>query len=322
VTLVAFATWLALHPLAYFLGHLPREPMWRSRAALVAYVLLLCTLPFQLAEGALFLRSAAATIAVSYSVKAFALARGRLRDPSVLHSFPRFVLWLTVPHDPRFPESAEARRLNRRLGWRRIARVLLKVAGVLALYVAQRQLKAWPVPYFVSATLTAMHFYVAATAITDSVAAIALLCGCEVDEIFRLPFLARSPADFWSRRWNLYIARFGARHIFFPLKAVSVTLAALAVFVASALMHEYIVLAIFGPGRAALGFMSAFFLSQCLGVLAQRLWLRQVRRRFPLRDELAIALHLLWFIPTSGLFFEPVGAMLHSWGLWWRPMPL
>lgn len=319
--LIAAFTFLALHPLAYALARVERGAAWRSRLLLSAYVVLLCALPFQLPADQLFLRSTAATIAVSYAVKAFELTRGRLRDAGTLQSFPRFLLWLAVPHDPRLPRDPQARALNRARAARRVLRVLGKACAAVGLFFVGRALQHVQLPYLLCTTITAFHFYLAATAITDSFAALALARGCDIDEIFRLPFLARSPSDFWSRRWNLYIARFGARHIYVPLQSLGALPATFAVFAASALMHEYIVIAIFGWSTRGLGYMSAFFMVQCLGVVAQRLWLRVAGNPGRWPHAVATLLHLCWFVPSTGLFFEPVGAMLNGWGLWWQPLP-
>jgi hypothetical protein len=289
--------------------------------ALTAYVIVLASLPFQIPINAHFLRAAASTVAVSYAIKAFELARGRVTDASILGNFWRFLLWMIVPHDPRWRKDAHQRARNRDLGLQRVGRAASKAGAFLAIATMGPILHSDSWPYLVSATVTAFHFYFFATAITDAVGALALLFGCDIDELFRLPFAARSPADFWSRRWNVYIARFGARYIFAPLRARGFTLATSAVFAASAIMHEYIVLAIFGPASAKLGYMTLFFWLQCVGVLVQHLWVRKVRRRWRVREELRVVLHLLWFVPTTVLFFEPVGVFLRDWGILWRPLP-
>jgi hypothetical protein len=283
-------------------------------------VLLLASLPFQIGPSAHFLRAAAATVAVSYAIKAFELLRGRVREASIFSNFPRFLLWMLVPHDPRWPNDPAQRRKNRSLGVKRLGRAAVKAATFAGMAFLGPQLHSDAWPYALSTIVTAFHFYFFATAITDAVGAQALLFGCDIDELFRFPFAARSPADFWSRRWNVYIARFGARYIFAPLHSRGLLTGTVAVFAASAIMHEYIVLAIFGPGVARLGYMSAFFGLQGLGVLAQHFGLRRVRRASQLDRHWAIALHLLWFVPTTVLFFEPVGTFLHNWGIIWQPM--
>jgi hypothetical protein len=315
------ATWVALHPLAFFLlAGVDRSQVARARLLLLGYLAILAALPFQVPGDALFWRAAAATVAVSYAVKAFELARGTVRDNSVRSHFWRCVLWLMVPHDPRWPASASARADNRRKAAARIGRALLKgAAGAAISYLGQlSDPQHWP--FLLTAAVTMFQFYFFATAIADLVGTLALAAGCEIDEIFVAPYLACSPADFWSRRWNRYIARFGARYIFFPWRKLGVVWASLLVFVASGVMHEYIVLAIFSK-NARLGYMLAFFLVQWLAVTAQHVYLRLTRRQWHLRDSLAIALHFAWFVPTTVLFFEPVGSFLDQWWIIWRTIP-
>jgi hypothetical protein len=315
---VAAATWVALHPLAFFLlAGVDRSNAQRARGLLLAYVAVLAALPFQVPSDALFWRAAAATVAVSYAVKAFELARGKVRDSSVRRHFWRCVLWLMVPHDPRWPDSASARMQNRRKVPGRIARALLKGSAGGALSILGQQLAPQHWPFLLSAAVTMFQFYFFATAIADLVGALALIAGCDIDEIFIDPYLACSPADFWSRRWNLYIARFGARYIFFPWRKLGVVWASLLVFIASGVMHEYIVLAIFGED-ARLGYMLAFFLVQWLAVTAQHVYLQITKGQWHLQTGLAIALHLVWFVPTTVLFFEPVGSFLDQWWIIWR----
>lgn len=318
---VPIVSWLALHPLAFFLlAARDPERVLRSRLLLIAYVTILAALPFQVPADALFWRAAAATVAVSYAVKAFELALGQVRDATVRSHFWRCVLWLMVPHDPRWPTSPEARAHNRSKIPGRLGRAALKgVAGATLSYAGQlTSPDHWP--FLLSATVTMFQFYFFATAIADLVGTLALLAGCEIDEIFVDPYLACSPADFWSRRWNRYIARFGARYIFFPWRKLGVVWASLLVFVASGVMHEYIVWAIFSSD-ARLGYMFAFFLVQWVGVTAQHLWLRWSKGQKRLRGGLAIALHFAWFVPTTVLFFEPVGSFLDQWWIVWRTIP-
>jgi hypothetical protein len=250
-------------------------------------------------------------------VKAFELARGKVRDSSVRNHFWRCVLWLMVPHDPRWPSSPDARAKNRRRIPGRMARAAFKAAAGASLSYLTEFFPAEHWPFLLSAAVTMFQFYFFATAIADLVGTLALLAGCDIDEIFVDPYLACSPADFWSRRWNLYIARFGARYIFFPWRKLGVVRASLLVFVSSGVMHEYIVWAIFG-GNARLGYMFAFFLVQWLAVTAQHVYLQFTKGQWHLRNGLAIALHMIWFVPTTVLFFEPVGTFLDQWWIVWR----
>src|SRR5690606_20388118 len=89
--------------------------------------------------------------------------------------------------------------------------------------------------------------YAALSGLADVVTGLAMQSGIGFAEVFDAPPLARSPRDFWSRRWNLYIHDLAYRHVFprwggirHPLRAT------LGVFVVSGLMHEYVVWACLG----------------------------------------------------------------------------
>jgi len=110
------------------------------------------------------------------------------------------------------------------------------------------------------------------------------VAGYSPGTLHRDPILSRTLGEFWSRRWNLTVARWLDRHAFRPLARRSEPNAGrLAAFGASALAHAYFALVPLGPGMAAR--MGAFFLAQgalvalepALGVprwnpAAQRTW--------------------------------------------------
>ena len=126
--------------------------------------------------------------------------------------------------------------------------------------------------------------------------------------IIAAPPLARSPRDFWGRRWNLVVHDLVFRHVFLPLGGLRRPLrSTVGVFVISGLIHEYFVLACLGhPGRYP-GFMMLFFGLHGLAVMVQLAWDRGPGRRSRMARPLAIVLHLAWFTLTAPLFFAPIG---------------
>ncbi len=85
------------------------------------------------------------------------------------------------------------------------------------------------------------------------------------------PPLAKSVAEFWGRRWNVWMSDWFRQIIFPPLRTCPV-LALFLVFLASGVLHEsvinvplYIV-----TGRKCFGFMILYFLLQALGILIER----------------------------------------------------
>ena len=82
------------------------------------------------------------------------------------------------------------------------------------------------------------------------------------------PILARSLAEFWSRRWNTAFNELAFRFTFRPLKRLTTpALALLLVFGLSGLIHE-LVLSL--PARAGFGLPTIYFLIQGTGLLAER----------------------------------------------------
>jgi alginate O-acetyltransferase complex protein AlgI len=92
--------------------------------------------------------------------------------------------------------------------------------------------------------------------------------GVAVEPIMRAPALATSLSDFWGRRWNTAFSRLATEFIFRPLvKRQGVTLAVLAVFAVSGLVHELVISV---PARGGYGLPLAYFLFQAAAVLCER----------------------------------------------------
>lgn len=134
-----------------------------------------------------------------------------------------------------------------------------------------------------------------------------MLVGFDTQEVFAAPFLARSPADFWGRRWNLFVNNFFRRHVFRPLaKGRHTFAAAFAVFLLSGLAHEYFVFVCVSREQFLPGLMTAFFLVQGLAVIAAT-WLRtHLRPIFFVPTPLKIAAHFFWMAATVWLFIKPL----------------
>lgn len=85
------------------------------------------------------------------------------------------------------------------------------------------------------------------------------------------PLLARSVADFWGRRWNLWFSDWFRYAILVPLRQRPV-LAVVLVFFVSGLVHEWVVnLSLYlAAERNLFGTMMLYFLLQAAGLLLER----------------------------------------------------
>lgn len=97
-------------------------------------------------------------------------------------------------------------------------------------------------------------------------AAISLLAGIKTMDIADNPFfLSKSPSDFWGRRWNCLVHGVLKRGVYKPVRktTANAVLAAVATFVASGVLHEYILSVITvdndDPDAVRYGMHLAFF---------------------------------------------------------------
>ncbi len=263
--------------------------------ALIAASALPLWIPFELGPARLTLAIAALILAG----KAVERGAGRVHDRAMWSSPWRFVLWCWIAPDTRWPASIEAARLARRRGLVRVARGAAKLAVTAALVL---------VPFIVALArefwIGTFHFlwvlYLSASGALDVWHGLVMLSGIDVAESFDAPWLARSPHDFWSRRWNLTFRAWALRNVFQPLDGLRRPYRALlAVFALSGLCHEYLVLVSVGRPR---GTMTAFFLLQGVATIGA-IELRRRRARPLLPRPAGVLLHLAWLTLTSTLFF-------------------
>ncbi len=154
--------------------------------------------------------------------------------------------------------------------------------------------------------------YLGFSGLTDILSGLAMQGGIWLHESFVFPPAARSPRDFWGQRWNLFIHRFAARNIFVPFGGRRRPLRAMAaVFIASGLLHEYLVLASGGTWSPYAGYMMLFFALHGLAAGVQtQLERRHKRARLP--RPVAVALHQAWMTCTAPLFFAPLQHILEA----------
>lgn len=102
--------------------------------------------------------------------------------------------------------------------------------------------------------------------------------GVDAEPIMRQPLAAQSLGDFWGRRWNLAFNQIAERFVFQPCtRKFGVALAGLAAFVASGVIHEFVISL---PAGAGWGLPMAYFFAQGLGAVFER---SRIGRRLGLR---------------------------------------
>jgi len=264
--------------------------------------------PFLIPVHWVYARALVTVSAVVMAGKAYELVRDRVPDPRMLERLGTLCFWLLVPPKAELPDSTTAAARTRAEGRARLRRMLLKSPGVAALTLVHL---AWPGLHanpWLEAFWGLWITYLGVSAFVDLVSGLAMQTGIPVAEGFDAPPLARSPRDFWSRRWNLVVHDMLFRHVFLPMRGLRRPLrATLAVFALSGLVHEFFVFATLGrPSRYA-GFMMIFFAVHGVAVVAQLWWDRGPGRRKHMPRPLAIVLHLAWFTLTAPLFFAPIG---------------
>jgi hypothetical protein len=236
--------------------------------------------------------------------KAVECLRGRAHDPAMLRPFWRFLFWHSIPPDSTWPVDDAAATNARRAGRRRLLRGAAKLPFVVGLLVlaetmARAGMNEWLVLF---ATLWFTYGWMSALA--DLVTGLAMQTGIDVVEVFNAPPLARSPIDFWSRRWNLLFVHWARRNLFLPFGGRRrPELALVAVFGVSAVAHEYLVGISLGRMQ---GYMTAFFLLHGVATLLSA-YVARLRRGRPLMPApAAVILHVAWLTLTAPLFLGPV----------------
>jgi alginate O-acetyltransferase complex protein AlgI len=92
--------------------------------------------------------------------------------------------------------------------------------------------------------------------------------GVQAEPIMRAPILSSSLGDLWGKRWNLGFHDVARVFIYAPLAPrLGAAGAALAVFVASGLVHDLVISV---PAGGGYGLPTAYFAVQGLGVLVER----------------------------------------------------
>ncbi len=256
----------------------------------------------------LYLRIVATVAGLCIAIKLFQLGRRRVPEPAMLERPSRFLFWFFLPPDSRPPRSTEDAARNRAAGWRRAGRGGLKGAASLALLLAFYRIPDIAESQLLLTQWSMWLVYLAFSGLADLVSGAFMLTGNWIVESFHSPMLARSPREFWGRRWNMVIHRFAQRHMFLQLGGRHHPLRAMAIiFAASGAMHEYFIVAVKGAWSDYAGWMLAFFCLQGAAAIGQTIFERRTaigRKRLP--RWIAVALHFVWMSATAPLFLTPL----------------
>jgi len=145
-------------------------------------------------------------------------------------------------------------------------------------------------------------FFLMLIPLANAAAAVWRLAGGKALDFMDNPFAARTPADFW-RRYNRPVHQFMGENVFPAAGGRRHRVrGALAVFLVSAAVHEYVFS--IAVGRVQ-GYQTAFFLLQGLGVAATM----RVRPRGPAAVA-SVAATFLFNLASGVLFFASVNGVL------------
>jgi len=284
--------------------------------------LLACALgPFLVAQEPLILRLGACGYAVIFATKFWERSHGRIHDRRLWGHFRIFLFWWWIPPDLRLPRDATQASATRKEGRTRIARGVLKMAANAVLTNLRPSPPCEVVGYLAYSLWSLLNIYTLLSGAVDLVSGFAMQSGIHVRENFNRPIFSRSPREFWSLRWNLYVRGFAYRNIFLPSGGTRHPAASVMfVFLVSGLMHEYLLIACAGRWSPFAGWTLLYFLGHGGAVVLQAALEarrpRASRRETPtLRTALAISLHILWMIASGPLFFIPLdeATQFSSW---------
>jgi hypothetical protein len=173
-----------------------------------------------------------------------------------------------------FPTPASVRQALPLSAWRRLVCRFLVALGacVCAYWLYWKLSRGFRLPTILISYIGAIMLWLVSEALGSAAPFLALPSG----RLLPLPHgsappLAKSLAEFWGRRWNVWTSEWFRQIIFRPLQTRPV-LALFLVFLTSGILHElvinvplYIV-----TGRKCFGLMTLYFLLQALGILIER----------------------------------------------------
>ena len=272
---------------------------FRGMLLVLACAAILAT-PWIITPGARLLRCLAAILAVTLSIKLYDLHVGAARG--VRPSFLGFLGFLPniyalvhrrLDDEPRPPRDLELRRAA-------LTALIGGAAG--AVFLATFRIDWARYNFAREHAVKVVALFLALVPLANFGASLWRLAGGRGGDFMDNPFAARTPADFW-RRYNRPVHQFIEHDVFTPAGGRrSPCRAAVAAFVVSAVIHEYV---FFVPVGRVLGYQTAFFLVQGL---AAAITLRLRPRG--IAAAASIAATFAFNLATGILFFASVDQVL------------
>ncbi len=235
--------------------------------------------------------------------------------PTLMASKGRFAAWTQLFPGGTWPDSPTAKQANQLTYIPTLREASGKLAAALALLALNSTVSLHD-NLWLSCFWMCFVLYFLFSGLVDLLSLPFRIAGVDVHPVFNAPPLARSPRDFWSRRWNLWFTRTSNWLIFQPLGGSQHPLRSVsAVFIFSAVLHEYMV------AMSILRFdgrMTAFFLLHGIATLATVGISKRLGRDTWMPRTPAVMLHIAWFALTAPLFFGPIDDLFHmtQWLLW------
>jgi hypothetical protein len=254
-------------------------------------------------------RTVTTGFALAIPIKLFFLRAGR-RHPSMQPTRVRRLLWLLVPTETAMARTRAERIGVKRLGVRRLLRVCLKVALLVAIVRVKPSMQHLG-PLLTFAVAFQVFFMISSVA--DLVTGLLGLFGVAAKDAFDRPYLSASLPEFWGRRWNTFVSDFLGSYFFRPLARRRRPLTGLWVaFLISGIAHEYFAVATVGWHLYRPGFMLLFFMCNGAAVAlpAALPALGRLGARWP--RHIGWTLHMVWVAATVPLFIEPLQPVLHA----------
>lgn len=237
-------------------------------------------------------------------------------DPVEHLSFKDYMFFLST--SSRYPgfgqlhpskETLASAQLNFNL--KALTRLVSAALKILLFCVVFETIQTWDISqswgvYFIFSFLLGGGLFLNFTVLLDLVGLFwELVFNMKPKELFNAPYLASSPRDFWSRRWNMFFRDFFHKMFFRNHKSITYlrsTLSALAIFAISGLLHEYTHWAIVGKVS---GLNMLFFTVHGIATTGQV----AMQMTFPVLKKVprvvGIFINLVFLLLTIPLFVGP-----------------